>query len=96
MSITAFRLAGPARRQANPVCRCRRWGWDVIPKRLQDANDVRWQIEELHPGTKQLTKTEKCPCHKDVPNAITKLLRSCLAFLESQGKGARQNTLSNQ
>ena len=39
-------------------------GCDVIPKRLQDANDVRWQIEELHPGTKQLTKTEKCPCHK--------------------------------
>ncbi|MHB8776950.1 MAG: hypothetical protein ACYC6R_04205 [Anaerolineales bacterium] len=62
MSITAFRLVSPARRQANPVCRCR--GWDVIPKRFQDANDVRWQIEELHPGTKQLTKTEKCPCHK--------------------------------
>lgn len=62
MSITAFRLASPARRQANSVCRCR--GWDVIPKRLQDANDVRWQIEELHRGLKQLTGTEKCQCRK--------------------------------
>ena len=28
----------------------------------QDANDVRWQIEELHRGLKQLTGTEKCQC----------------------------------
>ena len=30
----------------------------------QDANDVRWQIEELHRGIKQLTGTEKCQCRK--------------------------------
>lgn len=28
----------------------------------QDANDVRWQVEELHRGIKQLTGTEKCQC----------------------------------
>ena len=30
----------------------------------QEANDVRWQIEELHRGLKQLTGTEKCQCRK--------------------------------
>jgi hypothetical protein len=30
----------------------------------QDANDVRWQIEELHRGLKQLTGTEKCQCRQ--------------------------------
>ena len=30
----------------------------------QDANDVRWQIEDLHRGLKQLTGTEKCQCRK--------------------------------
>lgn len=30
----------------------------------QDANDVRWQIEELHRGLKQLTGSEKCQCRK--------------------------------
>ena len=30
----------------------------------QDASDVRWQIEELHRGLKQLTGTEKCQCRK--------------------------------
>lgn len=30
----------------------------------QDANDVRWQIEELHRSLKQLTGTEKCQCRK--------------------------------
>jgi hypothetical protein len=28
----------------------------------QDANDVRWQVEELHRGLKQLTGSEKCQC----------------------------------
>lgn len=28
------------------------------------ANDVRWQIEELHRGLKQLTGSEKCQCRK--------------------------------
>ncbi len=28
----------------------------------QDANDVRWQIEEFHRGFKQLTGSEKCQC----------------------------------
>ncbi len=27
-----------------------------------DANDVRWQVEELHRGLKQLTGTERCQC----------------------------------
>jgi hypothetical protein len=27
-----------------------------------DASDVRWQVEELHRGLKQLTGTEKCQC----------------------------------
>jgi hypothetical protein len=30
----------------------------------QDANDVRWQVEELHRELKQLTGTEKCQCRK--------------------------------
>jgi hypothetical protein len=30
----------------------------------QDASDVRWQVEELHRGLKQLTGTEKCQCRK--------------------------------
>jgi hypothetical protein len=30
----------------------------------QAANDVRWQIEELHRQLKQLTGTEKCQCRK--------------------------------
>ena len=30
----------------------------------QEANDVRWQIEELHRALKQLTGTEKCQCRK--------------------------------
>lgn len=28
----------------------------------QDANDVRWQVEELHRDLKQLTGSEKCQC----------------------------------
>jgi DDE superfamily endonuclease len=28
----------------------------------QDANDVRWHVEELHRGLKQLTGSEKCQC----------------------------------
>ena len=30
----------------------------------QDASDVRWQVEELHRGLKQLTGSEKCQCRK--------------------------------
>lgn len=30
----------------------------------KDANDVRWQVEELHRGIKQLTGSEKCQCRK--------------------------------
>ena len=30
----------------------------------QDANDLRWQVEELHRGIKQLTGSEKCQCRK--------------------------------
>jgi hypothetical protein len=30
----------------------------------QEANDVRWQIEELHRSLKQLTGIEKCQCRK--------------------------------
>jgi DDE family transposase len=30
----------------------------------QEASDVRWRIEELHRGLKQLTGTEKCQCRK--------------------------------
>jgi len=30
----------------------------------QDANDVRWQVEELHRDLKQLTGSEKCQCRK--------------------------------
>jgi hypothetical protein len=28
----------------------------------QDANDVRWDVEELHRGLKQLTGSAKCQC----------------------------------
>ena len=31
---------------------------------VQDVNDVRWQVEELHRGLKQLTGTERCQCRK--------------------------------
>lgn len=31
---------------------------------VQDVNDVRWQVEELHRGLKQLTGTEQCQCRK--------------------------------
>lgn len=31
---------------------------------VQETNDVRWQIEELHRGLKQLTGIETCPCRK--------------------------------
>lgn len=31
---------------------------------IQDENDVRWQVEELHRGLKQLCATEKCQCRK--------------------------------
>lgn len=31
---------------------------------VQDANDVRWQVEELHRELKQLTGTEKCQCRQ--------------------------------
>ena len=30
----------------------------------QNVSDVRWQVEELHRGLKQLTGTEKCQCRK--------------------------------
>ena len=30
----------------------------------QTATDVRWQVEELHRGMKQLTGSEKCQCRK--------------------------------
>ena len=30
----------------------------------QEAHDLRWQIEKLHRGLKQLTGTEKCQCCK--------------------------------
>lgn len=30
----------------------------------QGVSDVRWQVEELHRGLKQLTGTEKCQCRK--------------------------------
>jgi hypothetical protein len=30
----------------------------------QDASDVRWQVEELHRGLKQLTGIAKCQCRK--------------------------------
>lgn len=29
---------------------------------VQDANDVRWQVEEFHRGFKQLTGSAKCQC----------------------------------
>ncbi|MGZ4969576.1 MAG: transposase [Methylobacter sp.] len=30
----------------------------------QEANDVRWQVEEFHRELKQLTGSEKCQCRK--------------------------------
>ena len=36
----------------------------LTTRAVQEANDVRWQIEELHRGLKQLTGTEKCECRK--------------------------------
>ena len=36
----------------------------VTAQVAQDTNDVRWQVEELHRGLKQLTGSEKCQCRK--------------------------------
>jgi hypothetical protein len=36
----------------------------VTSQVAQDANDMRWQVEELHRGLKQLTGSEKCQCRK--------------------------------
>ena len=36
----------------------------VTAQVAQDANDVRWQVEELHRGRKQLTGSAKCQCRK--------------------------------
>jgi hypothetical protein len=34
----------------------------VTAQVAEDSSDVRWQVEELHRGLKQLTGSEKCPC----------------------------------
>lgn len=34
----------------------------VTAQAAKDSSDVRWQVEELHRGLKQLTGTEKCQC----------------------------------
>ena len=34
----------------------------VTAQVAEDSSDVRWQVEELHRGLKQLTGTEKCQC----------------------------------
>lgn len=36
----------------------------LTPQAVQDTNDVRWQVEELHRSLKQLTGTERCQCRK--------------------------------
>lgn len=36
----------------------------VTSQVAQEANDVRWQVEELHRGLKQLTGSEKCQCRR--------------------------------
>ena len=36
----------------------------VTSQVAQDTNDMRWQVEELHRGLKQLTGSEKCQCRK--------------------------------
>ncbi len=36
----------------------------VTAQVAHEANDVRWQVEELHRGFKQLTGSEKCQCRK--------------------------------
>jgi hypothetical protein len=34
----------------------------VTAQGAKDTSDVRWQVEELHRGIKQLTGSEKCQC----------------------------------
>lgn len=36
----------------------------VTAQVAQEANNVRWQVEELHRGLKQLTGSERCQCRK--------------------------------
>jgi hypothetical protein len=36
----------------------------VTAQVVQDANELRWQVEELHRGLKQLTGSEKCQCRQ--------------------------------
>ncbi len=34
----------------------------VTAQVAEESSDVRWQVEELHRGLKQLTGTEQCQC----------------------------------
>jgi len=34
----------------------------VTAQMAEESSDVRWQVEELHRGLKQLTGSEKCQC----------------------------------
>ena len=69
----------------------------VTAQVAQDANDVRWQVEELHRDLKQLTGSEKCQCRK--ARSQRNHLACCYhAWLSPQGQGqaARQDALSSQ
>jgi len=51
----------------------------------EDMSDVRWQVEELHRGLKQLTGSERCQCRMGRPTQSSGMLLSRLGILESQG-----------
>ena len=66
--------------------------------RTQDANDVRWQVEELHRGIKQLTGSEKCQSFhgRTLPAQSSGLLLSCLALVQGESPADGQNALPSQ
>ena len=69
----------------------------VTAQVAQDANDVRWQVEELHRGLKQLTGSAKCQCRKDAfATQSSGLLLSCLALPQGQSQAVQPDALSSQ
>jgi hypothetical protein len=68
--VQLFKLVAPDGDHEVPIS----WGIDWVitncpdetltAQVAQDANDVRWQVEELHRGLKQPTGTEKYQCRK--------------------------------
>ena len=59
----------------------------VTAQVAEESSDVRWQVEELHRGLKQLTGTERCQCRGGAGAAQSLgVLLSCLGVLKSESE----------